>query len=429
MRRTLGLSVPNQMLGVLCLMYLTLYMDRVNIATAGQPITREFGLSNGEFGLVLTAFAWPYAFLQLLGGWLSDRIGARATLATSGVIVCLATALTGFTGGITSLFAVRLALGFGEGAAFPTATRAIATWLPEERWGFAQGLTHAASRLGNAVTAPLVALLIGAVSWRGSFIALGCLSILWVTLWLWLFRDDPRRHPGMTKNELAKLHPAPTVRSTPVPWFALQRRMLPVTAVDFCYGWTLWVFLSWIPSFFLKNFHVGLTEASLLTSGVLIAGVLGDAVGGAVSDWLYRRTGNLLIARRNVIIVGMMGGFACLIPVVLAQDFTTVAVCLSAACFFVELVVGPIWSIPMDIAPRYAGSASGMMNFGFGVSGILSPLVFGGIVDWTGSWTLPFLCSIALLPIGAGLAFLMRPDRPFVDPTPTLAGVSATGYQ
>ncbi len=93
------------------------------------------------------------------------------------------------------------------------------------------------------------------------------------------------------------------------------------------------------------------------------------------------------------------------------------AICLSLACFFSELVVAPIWAMPMDIAPRYAGTASGMMNFGFGLAGILSPLVFGALVDCTGGWTAPFYGSIALLLVGAGLAFFMRPDRPF-EPNP-----------
>ena len=234
MMRALRVSVPNQVLGVLCLMYLTLYIDRVNISTAGPLITSEFGLSNGQFGFVLSAFAWPYAFLQLLGGWLSDRLGARRTLALSGSIVCVATVLTGLTGGVASLLAVRLALGFGEGAAFPTATRALATWLPESRWGFAQGITHAASRFGNALAPSLVVMLITALSWRGSFVVLGCISLIWVGLWLWLFRDDPRTHPDMSPAALARLRPAAAATAPPVPWLALQRRMLPVTAVDFC---------------------------------------------------------------------------------------------------------------------------------------------------------------------------------------------------
>jgi cyanate permease len=89
------------------------------------------------------------------------------------------------------------------------------------------------------------------------------------------------------------------------------------------------------------------------------------------------------------------------------------AISLAAALFSVELVVAPIWAVPMDIAPKYSGSASGMMNFGFGLAGIISPFVFGYLIDRTGSWTLPFAGSICLLLFGAGLAFRMRPDRPF----------------
>jgi cyanate permease len=90
-------------------------------------------------------------------------------------------------------------------------------------------------------------------------------------------------------------------------------------------------------------------------------------------------------------------------------------VCLSLAFFFAELVVGPIWSVPMDIAPRYAGTASGMMNFGFGIAGLVSPSSFGYLVDRTGSWVVPFIASIFLLLLGAVLAWRLRPDRPFVE--------------
>jgi MFS family permease len=411
------LSIPNQVLGVLCLMYLILYVDRGNIAAAAPLIMGDLGLTNAEFGRAASGFAYPYALFQLLGGWLGDRFGARRVLALAGVTVCIATALTGLVGGLGSLFAARFALGFGEGAAFPTATRALASWLPEAQWGFAQGLTHAFARLGNALTPPLIAGLLAYISWRSSFMLLGLASVSWVTLWIWLFRDDPHRHAGMTPAQLSLLQPTGRDgKARSVPWLRLARRMLPVTAVDFCYGWTLWVFLTWIPSFFFQNFHLDLKNSALFSSGVLLAGVIGDTVGGIASDRIYKRTGNLAAARRNVIVVGMLGAFVFLIPVILAKDLTTVALCLSLACFFSELIVAPIWSVPMDIAPRYAGSASGMMNFGFGLAGIVSPVIFGYVVDVTGSWTLPFIGSMMLLLVGAGLAFLMRPDEPFVDP-------------
>jgi MFS family permease len=411
-----GLSVPSQVLAVLCLMYLVLYVERVNIATIAPAMTRDLGLTNAQFGLAVSAFSYPYALIQLFGGWISDRFGTRRTLLFCGAIVSVATMLTGMVGGLASLFALRLALGFGEGFAFPAATRAIATWLPPARWGFAQGITHAAARLGNALTPPLVVAVLAFASWRGAFVVLGVFNLVWVLLWLWVARDDPRSHPKMTAADIDAL-PVAAKRpaSARVPWWRLARRIAPVTAVDFCYGWTLWVFLTWLPSFFFKNFHLDLAHSALFSAGVLLGGVAGDAVGGLVSDRIYRATGNLQAARRNVIITGMLGAFVFLIPVVLTHDLNTVAICLSIAFFFSELVVAPIWAVPMDIAPDHAGAASGMMNFGFGLAGILSPLVFGAVLDLTGSWTAPFCASIALLLVGAGLSFFMRPDRPF-DP-------------
>jgi MFS family permease len=415
--RMFGISLSSQVLIVLCVMYLVMYIDRVNIATVAPYMSAELGLSNTQFGLAISAFSYPYALFQLIGGWVSDRFGPRRALMLAGLVVCAATICTGLVGGLGSLIAARVVLGFGEGSAFPTATRALSIWLPRARWGFAQGITHSASRLGNALTPALIAGFMTYTSWRGSFVTLGLLGLVWVALWWWIYRDDPRKHKGISADELTRLPPpreAGAIAQS-VPWWQLARRMLPVTAVDFCYGWTLWVFLTWLPSFFFKNFHLDLKHSALFSSGVLLGGMIGDTVGGVLSDWLYRRTGSLQVARRNLIVVGMLGAFCFLIPVVLTHDLTTVAFCLSAACFFSELVVAPIWSVPMDIAPHYAGSASGMMNFGFGIAGIISPVVFGGLLDLTASWSVPFYGSIGLLLLGAGLSFFMRPDRPFMQ--------------
>lgn len=415
MRRKL-LTTPNAVLLILCGMYLIFYIDRVNISTAAPLIRADLKLSNTELGLAFSAFAYPYAIFQLIGGWLGDRFGPRVTLGLSGLIVCLSTALTGFVGGLASLFAARLALGFGEGAAFPTATRAMASWTPEASWGFAQGITHSFARIGNAATPPIIAALIAWLSWRASFVILGIASLIWIAIWLWYFRDEPHTHPAVTPAELATLPVRARGEGRPaVPWLRLARRMIPVTAVDFCYGWTLWLFLSWIPSFFFQNYHLNLKDSALFSSGVFFAGVIGDTVGGVISDQLLRRTGSLVTARRNVIAAGFIGAFVFLIPVVLIHDLTVAATCLSLAFFFAELIVAPIWSVPMDIAPRYAGTASGMMNFGFGLAGIISPFVFGYLIDVTGSWGYPFVGSIALLLVGALLSFRMRPDEPFVE--------------
>lgn len=412
--RKLGAS--NRILLLLCLMYMILYIDRVNISTAAPLIKANLGLSNTELGLAFSAFAYPYALFQLIGGYVGDRFGPRLTLCISGLVVCVSTAATGLVNGLLTLVIARVALGIGEGATFPTATRAMSTWTPERNWAFAQGITHSFARIGNAITPPLIALLIQFVSWRGSFVVLAFASLIWVALWTWIFRDVPTS-PPLSKEEYAALPARGRNPATePVPWLKLFRRMLPVTAVDFCYGWTLWLFVSWIPSFFYQNFHQSLQQSALYSAAVFLGGVIGDTFGGVMSDRILQRTGDRVAARRNMIVIGMLGGFVFLLPVILVNDINVAAFSLAAAFFFIELVVGPIWAVPMDIAPKYSGSASGMMNLGFGVAGIISPFVFGYLVDRTGSWTLPFAGSVGLLLVGAALAFRMHPDKPF-EPT------------
>jgi MFS family permease len=403
---------------LLCLMYFITYVDRVNIGTAASIIKNELHLTNTQLGLVFSAFAYPYALFQVFGGRVGDRFGARRTLFVCGMIWAAATVLTGLAGSLASLFLVRLLLGFGEGATFPTATRAMQNWTAPGRRGFAQGLTHSFSRLGNAVTPPVVALLIAWITWRGSFVVLGCVSFFWVLAWLWYFRDDPRDHKAITAAELECLPPFREPGAAlhhAVPWKRLALRMLPVTIVYFCYGWTLWLYLNWLPSFFLQGYGLNIKNSALFASGVFFAGVIGDTLGGVLSDGILHRTGNIRLARIGVVLTGMLGACACLIPVFLTTDLTMIALLLSGGFFFLELTIGPIWSIPMDIAPQHAGTASGFMNTGSALAAIVSPLAFGLIVDLTGNWVLPFVGSIGLLLLGASLAFLMRPEQRFSD--------------
>ncbi len=405
-------------LGLLCLMYLITYVDRVNVATAASEIRRELSLSNTQLGLILSGFAYPYLLFQVFGGWVGDRFGPRRTLFVCGLIWAAATILTGLAGGLLTLFLARILLGVGEGATFPVATRAMQSWTPAGRRGFAQGITHAFARFGNAITPPIVAALVVLVTWRGSFVILGCFSLVWVVVWVWYFRDNPAEHKGITSAELDRLPGrgvAPTTVRPKVPWKRLTLRMLPVTVVYFCYGWTLWLYLSWLPSFFLQEYQLNISRSALFSSAVFFAGVGGDLLGGTISDAVLRRTGDLLKARRNVVVAGFIGSFFCLLPIFATRDLTVIVLSLGAAFFLAEIVIGPMWSIPMDIAGKYAGTASGLMNTGSALAAILSPLAFGFVVDLTGNWHLPFAGSLALLLVGALLAFTMHPERAFED--------------
>jgi MFS family permease len=403
-----------RVLGLLCVMYFITYVDRVNVSTAAIQFGKEFSLSNTQVGFVFSAFAYPYLLFQIIGGWVGDRFGPRRTLTICSFLWAGATVLTGLAGGLVSLVVARVLLGLGEGATFPTATRAMSNWTPAGSRGFAQGITHAFARIGNTVTPPLVTWLMLAISWRASFFILGAVSFLWALAWVWYFRDNPRDHASITAEELSKLPAYVGVKESPkVPWGPLAKRMAPVTVVYFCYGWTLWLFLTWIPQYFLHNYQMKITSSALFAFGVFFAGVLGDWLGGQTTDWLLRRTGSLTKARSLMVVVCNLAALGSLLPILFVHDVTVAAICLSGGFFFAEMTIGPMWSIPMDIAPEYAGTASGIMNTGSALAAIISPVVGGWIIDLTGNWDWPFIGSIALMLVGALLAFTMKPAQRF----------------
>jgi sugar phosphate permease len=410
---------PSATTGVLllvCLMYLITYVDRVNVSTAAAVFKQDLHLTNTQIGLVFSAFAYPYVFFTIIGGWVGDRFGARKTLTVAAFIWGAATIFTGMVSGLAAMLLTRVLLGVGEGATFPTSTRAMCDWVPERRRAFAQGITHSSSRLGSAITPPLVAWLIAVSSWRGSFIVLGIISLGWALAWGWYFRDDPKQHSAITSQELQALpkYASRMEREKKlVPWLPLARRMLPVTVVYFCYGWTLWLYLAWIPSYFLHSYQLDLKNSAFFAAGVFLAGVLGDTLGGVVSDRIFTRTGDRNKARRNLVVGGFLCSLASMLPVMFLRNLTWAAICLSLAFFFSEFTIGPMWVIPMDIAPKFAGSASGLMNVGSPLAAILSPLVFGYVIDTTGNYELPFLGSIGLLFLGSILAFWMKPNEQF----------------
>jgi ACS family glucarate transporter-like MFS transporter len=400
-------------LAVLALMYFITYLDRVNVSTAADGFGKDFHLSKTQIGLVFSFFAYPYLVFQIIGGWVSDRFGARRTLIACGIVWASATAITGMAGGLISLLAARLLLGFGEGATFPAATSAMSRWVIKEQRGFAQGVTHAAARIGNAVAPPIIAFVMATRGWRASFYVCALISFAWVALWALTFTEYPKDHPRVTAEELAELPPPRAKIAIPVPWSRLIARMLPVTIVYFCYGWTLWLYLSWIPQYFMHSQNLDLKKSGLFSAGVFFAGVVGDTLGGIVTDRLLRRTKRLEIARSYMVCVCMFLTLVSLVPLMFTHNLQVSLACLSAGFFFAELTIGPMWAIPMDISVDHSGTASGIMNIGSAAAAIISPVVAGYLIDISGNWQLPFVGSMMLMGLGLVLSLRMHPERKF----------------
>lgn len=405
---------------LLCVMYFISYFDRTNIATAGVEIQKStaaggLGLSPVEFGLATSVFAIGYAVFQIFGGRIGETLGPRRGLLILGILWGLATLASGLAGGLISLLIARGVLGLSESATFPTATQAMSRWIPRDRNGFVQGVVHSASRLGTAAAPIIVAALIAAVSWRFSFIAVGIVSILWAVLWFILFRDQPKDVKSISAVELGELSGVPSAADRPpVPWKRLARSILPVTAVDFGYGWVAWVFFTWIPTLLSNTYHSSILATGVLSTLTLLPGVVGDTLGGVLSDRIARRTGNAMRARRTLLLVGFIGASILMIPILFAPGVIATVICLGLAFFFLELTNAQLWSIPMDVAPTWSGAASGMMNSGFAIAGVVSALVGGILIQWTTGFGWIFGVSILILVGATVIAAVMRPKR--VDP-------------
>jgi len=411
---------------LISLMYLITYLDRVNISAAAPVISKEFGFDKVTMGAIFSAFVWAYALFQVPGGWLGDRFGPRRMLTIIVTYWSIMTAATAAATGAVSFIVVRFLFGVGEGGAFPVATRAMQLWYPPQERGFVQGITHSASRLGAAIAPPIVVTIMTAFGWQWVFYVCGAVGIVWAAWWWFAYRDLPEEHALVNRAELERIRgtdpegnvnpPKIEARAT-VPWATLLRspNMWAIMCAYFTYVYCLWIFLSWLPSYLVDYRHFTLIKVGWLASLPLLAGVIGDTVGGLATDWVLKKTGNARFARRLVAIVGLLGCAVFIVPAALVDDAYAAVFCLTGAMFFLECTIGPSWAVPMDTGGKYSGTVSGMMNMAGNIGGALSPLVFGFLAQGD-FWQAPFIVAAALLVIGAGVwAFWLDPEKSVIE--------------
>ncbi len=395
---------------MVALCYFINMIDRNVVSVAAPAIKHEFGLSNTGLGLAFSVFGIAY-LLQAPVGWLCDKWGSRLGLSVFGAIWSGATFACGLAGSLGMLVGARAVLGLGEAAPFPAMTRVIADWTPPSRRSFMQGLTHAFVSIGTTVCPPLVAWLMGYVGWRGAFIMLGVVSALWVVVWAWKFRDDPRSCPSVTQEELSQLVFSRKAHAQ-VPWGRLIRSMLIPAIIYMCITSTLWTFWTWLPSYFAKSYHLVLRDSAIFTFAVLFAGIFGDILGGFLSDTIRRRARSVRLGRAGFVALMILGAITCIGPVLFLRNLSLAATALGAGFFFIRASISPMWAVCTDIAPEWAGAAGGILNTGSAISAIAAPLVFGYLADLTGNYSIPFSGTLTLLALGLVLCTVMRPDRP-----------------
>jgi sugar phosphate permease len=411
---------------LISLMYMITYMDRSNISIAAPEMAKEFGFSKTEVALVFSAFAWAYAAGQVPGGWLADFFGPKRVLLVIVPFWSLMTAATAWASGATSLFVVRFAFGLGEAGAFPTASRAMQLWFPKSERGFVQGMTHCFSRLAIAITPLAAVMIMNAWGWRWIFYIFALLGVAWSVVFFFFYRNRPEDEARVNAEELAHIRgssPSGEVSSlatqvrSEVPWRSIftSPNMWFIAVAYGCFFYGAYFYVSWFPTYLLEFRHLSLSSVGYLASLPLISAMVGDLAGGLLTDHVLRRTGNLRLARRVVAAPGLFLAALLLIPAGTTDSAITAILCLTASNFFLELVLGPAWAVPMDVGGTSSGTVTAVMNMVGAVGASISPLVFGFLVE-RGSWVAPFYVTAAVLASGSLIwIFLIDPEKSVVD--------------
>lgn len=381
--------------------YMITYMDRVNIAVAVPAIQRDLGFSMITVGWIFSSFRWGYALFQIPGGWLGDRVGPRRALALIVAWWSVFTSVTALAWNAPSMMICRFLFGMGEAGAFPIATRSLARWmLPSER-GFSQGVTHAGSRLGAALTPGIVVMVIFFYGWRAPFFVFGALGLVWAAVWLWYYRDSPAEHAGVNAAELRLIEESmcgrPHAATASVPWRRIlhSRQVWMLSLMYLCYGYCIDVYLDWFPKYLHDHRNFDLKEMGFYASLPLLAGTAGDLLGGWFSDRWARRSGNLRAARRGVAVAGFLLAAAAILPATFTTDRTASVYFSCLAVFGLEATVGVSWAIPIDIGGDCAGSIAAVMNTFGNIGSAISPALLAYAVGIYG-WNVPFAMSSVL---------------------------------
>ncbi|HEX4985251.1 MAG TPA: MFS transporter [Burkholderiales bacterium] len=392
-------------LGLLAVGTMINYLDRTVLGIAAPKLREELAIDAATMGLVFSAFSWTYAAMQIPGGIFLDRFGSRLTYFLSLTSWSVATLLHGLAFNVASLLGFRFALGVSEAPCFPTNSRVVATWFPQQERAFATAIYTFGEYVGLAFLSPLLFWILAAFGWRALFFTVGIAGVLFGLVWWRAYREPHEStaskaeldHIAAGGGLLARKGEELRFRWALVGRLLRYRQLTGICIGQFAGNSTLVFFLTWFPTYLAAERHMGWIKIGFFAVLPFIAASVGVLAGGWWSDRLLRRGRSANVARKLPIITGLL--LASTIVAANYVDSDAVVIAILSLAFFAQGMAALGWTLVSDIAPRgLLGLTGGIFNFAANLAGIVTPLVIGFIVAATGSFVgaLTFIGAVAL---------------------------------
>ena len=382
------------------------YIDRSNLSIAAPMLKDQLKLSPGQLGILLSSFFWTYAFMQLVSGWLVDRLNVNLVFAGGFFLWSAATIGMGLVHGFALLLALRLLLGIGESVAYPSYSKIIALHYREEHRGIANSIVSAGLALGPGVGMFAGGLLIVRFGWRAFFIGLGLLSLSWLIPWLtWM----PDAKSAIHVNKIA----APSFAAL------LRRKSAWGTCIAmFGHNYVNYFLLTWLPFYLVRERHFSMYSMAKIGGAAYIMGACLAVTTGWASDRLIRSGATPTRVRKTIVAAGLAGAGLFLLLCAISTPALSI-VFLMLGVGFQSMSSSNIWAITQTLAGPYAaGRWTGLQNFAGNLAGIVAPALTGFVLERTGHFYWPFaILSIVALIGSLSWLFVVGPVQEVTWPS------------
>ena len=413
------------------------YLDRVNISIAGQFLQNDLHLSNTELGYVFSAFVLGYALFQAPAGRIADKLGPRLVIALAttwwGIFTALTASVTSaLAGALIVLLLVRFFLGVGEAVVFPASNRLVASWIPSQERGIANGLIFAGVGTGAGIAPPLLTFVIVNFGWRWSFWISALIGGVAGAVWFLLARNTPQQHPWTSPAEIAHIESGLPQQqagaAARLAWRTIlkSRNVLAVTASYFTYGYVAYIFFTWFFIYLSRVRGLDLKSSAFYAMLPFLAMAFCSPLGGWLSDRLTHAYGRRA-GRCGIAAFGLAGSAAFVAAATQVQDARLASIVLAGGAGALYLSQSSFWSITADIAGTSAGSVSGFMNMGNQIGGTITASLTPLLASRFG-WNASFLAAAGLCAAGALAWLLVDPNHTLGLPefvTPSIEGILA----